>query len=488
MSKVYVQLQKSKAVISLRIFTLMKNLLCGLLSLLVLAACSSTKQAAAPVLSQRDSLPPLPYSEIDIPIKIATRSLLAKAETMVPKEFTSDKWPDYTQSSCDFRYKYRFVRSALTFGLVNNQAAIGFGGNYQIAGSKAICAFDKPVSPWVSGSCGFGNEPLRKVNIALNSAISFLPSYKIKSTTKLTQLTALDKCQVTLFNNDMTGQVMDSIRASVAAFTHTFDSSVAALDFSNMLKLVSEKSSRKIMLSKYGFLQVKPISVRVSPMNLLNDTLQMSAGVSGYAELTSDSTDLQDIRNFPVLQTAAGRDGISIYANTHYDYAFLSKIITDTVKDKAFDIEGRTFVIKKIDIRGTDNSRVLEIRVDFAGSKRGTFILYGTPVLDVVKQTISIPDVNFGIETRDVVLNVGEKLFRNKIITSLKQKAFVDLPALIAKSKPQLDAQLNRRLNANFVTRGRLQDVKITGLAMGKNVLHLQTYIRANIELIGSGF
>lgn len=465
----------------------MKNLVCGLFLITMLASCSSSKKAASPAVSQRDSLPPLPYSEIDIPIKIATRSLLTKAETMVPKEFNSDKWPDYTQSTCDFRYKYRFVRSALTFGLVNNQAAIGFGGNYQIAGSRAICAFDKPVSPWVSGSCGFGNEPMRKVSIALNSAISFLPSYKIKSTTKLTQLTPLDKCQVTLFNNDMTGEVMDSIRASVAAFTHTFDSSLAALDFSKMLRMVSEKSSRKIMLSKYGFLQVKPTSVRVSPMNLMNDTLLMTAGVSGYAELTSDSTELQDIRNFPVLQTAAGRDGISIYANTHYDYAFLSKIITDTVRDKAFDIEGRTFVIKKIDIRGTD-TRVLEIRVDFAGSKRGTFILYGTPVLDVVKQTISIPDVNFGIETRDVVLNVGEKLFRNKIINSLKQKAFVDIPSLIAKSKPQLDAQLNRRLNANFVTRGRLQDVKITGLAMGKNVLHLQTYIRANIELVGSGF
>jgi hypothetical protein len=468
----------------------MKNLVCGLFLIMMLAACSSSKKAVAPATataSRGDSLPPLPYSEIDIPIKISTRSLLSKAETMVPKEFTSDKWPDYTQSSCDFRYKYRFVRSALSFGLVNNQAAIGFGGNYQIAGSRAICAFDKPVSPWVSGSCGFGNEPLRKVTIALNSAISFLPSYKIKSNTRLTQLTPLDKCQVTLFNNDMTSEVMDSIRASVAAFTHTFDSSVNALDFSNMLKLVSEKSSRKIMLSKYGFLQVKPTSVRVSPMNLVNDTLLMSAGVSGYAELTSDSSGLQDIRNFPVLQTAAGREGISIYANTHYDYAFLSKIITDTIKDKAFDIEGRTFVIKKIDIRGTD-TRVLEIRVDFAGSKRGTFILYGTPVLDVVKQTISIPDVNFGIETRDVVLNVGEKLFRNKIINSLKQKAFVDIPSLIAKSKPQLDAQLNRRLNANFVTRGRLQDVKITGLAMGKNVLHLQTYIRANIELVGSGF
>jgi hypothetical protein len=458
------------------------------LVLAALAGCSSSKKTAtatSPVVN--DSLPALPLSEIDIPIKIYTRSLLGKAENMVPREFTSDKWPDYTQSSCDFRYKYRFVRSGLNFSLVNNQATIGFGGNYQIAGSRCACAFDKPVSPWISGSCGFGSEPMRKVTISLNSNISFLSGYKVKSTTQLSQLTPIDKCQVTLFNNDMTGEVMDSIRASIAAFTHTFDSSVAALDFSNMLRMVSEKSSRKIMLSKYGFLQVRPMSVRVSPMNLLKDTLMLTAGVSGYAELTSDSTDLPNIRNFPGLQTAAGRDGVSIYANTHYDYEFLSRLITDTIKDKAFDIEGRTFVIKNVVIKSAGN-RLLEIAVDFAGSKKGRFILYGTPVLDISKQTISIPDINYGIETRDIVLNVGEKLFRNRIINSLKEKAFIDLPALIAKAKPQLESQLNRRVNTNFTTRGRLHDVKITGLVPGKDVLHLQTYIRANIELIGSDF
>lgn len=464
---------------------------CVLLAAALISGCAGSKKTTAASVSDapsvNDSLPPLPLSEIDIPIKIYTRPLLSKAEAMVPKEFTSDKWPDYTQSSCDFRYKYRFVRSGLSFTLSNNQVGIGFGGNYQIAGSRCLCAFDKPVSPWVSGSCGFGSEPMRKVSIMLSSTVSFLPTYKVKTSTQLSLLNPIDKCQVTLFNNDMTGEVMDSIRASISAFTHTFDSSVAALDFGNVLKLVSEKSSRKIMLSKYGFLQVKPLTVRVSPMTLIRDTLMMTAGVSGYAELTSDSTDLPTINTFPALQTMPGRDGVSIYANTHYDYAFLSKIITDTIKDKAFDIEGRTFVIKNIEIRGTDRKQ-LEIRVDFAGSKKGRFILYGTPVLDVNRQTISIPDINYGIETRDIVLNVGEKLFRNRIINSLKEKAFIDLPSLIAKTRPQLESQLNRRVNANFSTRGRLLDVRITGLATGRNVLHLQTWIRANIQLIGSNW
>ena len=115
---------------------------CLLFTLAAITGCSGSKKTAAArpttTATDNDSLPPLPISEIDIPIKIYTRPLLSKAETMVPKEFTSDKWPDYTQSSCDFRYKYRFVRSGLTFSLANNQAAIGFGGNYQIAGSRCL--------------------------------------------------------------------------------------------------------------------------------------------------------------------------------------------------------------------------------------------------------------------------------------------------------------------------------------------------------------
>src|SRR6185503_17418314 len=140
--------------------------------------------------------------------------------------------------------------------------------------------------------------------------------------------------------------VMDSIKASVAGFAHILDSSIAALDFSNTLKMVTAKSSRKIPMSKYGYLQVRPMSVRISPAVQIKDTLVMTAGVSGYAELTSDSSDLSNIAVFPSLQTTAAREGISIYANSHFDYGFLSKMISDTIQDKVFEMEGQTFVVK----------------------------------------------------------------------------------------------------------------------------------------------
>src|SRR5437868_5099641 len=139
------------------------------ISSLLLLSCGSSKKAAVQQPFRQDSLPVLPVSGIDIPIKIVMPPLLQKIELMVPKEFTSDKWPDYTQSSCDFRYKYKFIRTPIRLSVSNNLASVVFGGNYQIAGSRSVCAFGQPVAPWISGSCGFGNEPLRRVNISMNT-------------------------------------------------------------------------------------------------------------------------------------------------------------------------------------------------------------------------------------------------------------------------------------------------------------------------------
>jgi hypothetical protein len=458
-----------------------------LISTILFTSCGSSKKVGAQKSISRDTLPALPLSEIDIPIKVYMPPLIQRMELMVPKEFTSDKWPDYTQSSCDFRYKYKFIRTPIRLAISNNQASVAFGGNYQIAGSRSVCAFGQPVAPWISGSCGFGNEPLRKVNINMNTWINFLPDYKVRTRTELTQLIPIDKCQVTLLNTDMTGEVMDSIKSSVAAFAHVLDSSVATLDFTNMLKMVTEKSSRKIPMSKYGFLQVRPTGVRMSAISQIKDTLSMTAGVSGYAELTSDSSSLSTISVFPSLQTSPAREGISIYANSNYSYGFLSKIITDTIKDKVFDMDGYTFVIKKVGVTATPD-RKLSIQIDFTGSKKGTFILTGTPVIDMEKQTISIPDIDYDIRTRDIVLSVGEKLFRTRIITSLKEKAVVDLPGLIEKNRKQIDAQLNRSITNKFFTRGRLQDIRITGLVVTTDQLRLQTLIRADVQIIATSF
>src|SRR5438477_604763 len=70
----------------------MKYLILVVLSATCWSCHSSRKAVGTPAITVQmpDSLPPLPVSEIDIPLKVAGRPLLQIADTIVPREFTSE--------------------------------------------------------------------------------------------------------------------------------------------------------------------------------------------------------------------------------------------------------------------------------------------------------------------------------------------------------------------------------------------------------------
>ena len=463
------------------------------LSVCVVVSCSSTKKATSPTPSASnalhlpDVLPSLPASEIDLSVKIYAPPVLAKGDSIVPKEFTSDGWPNFSQPSCDFRYKYRFVRSGLSITCYKNKIGIQFTGNYQLSGSKCICAMNKPVSPWISGSCGYGNEPLRRIAISVSSQLNFLPDYKIKSFTKLDNLIAYDKCMVSLFSNDVTGLVVDSVRSSVNAFCSALDQAIAGMDFSKTFQQAFAQANNKTQISKYGYLSLNPSSVRVGQLNYWKDTFTISVGVTCRPQLTSDSANASKAPALPVLNASENKSNVSLYLSADYDYAFLSKLLNDTLRNKVFDVNGRTIVIKEASIKGIGNHRI-EVKVDFSGSNKGRIYLRGTPVLDVANQTLTMPDITYALEDEDLALKIAKKLFRNKIKKNLQGKSYLDVAALIKSNLPMLNEKLNStKLTNNIFSSGSVNDIKIVGLLARDSTIQMQVYTSANIAIISSG-
>jgi hypothetical protein len=459
-------------------------ILIGLTSLT--QSCSSSKkmlQTSSP--QQADTLPALPVSQIDIPIHIYAPPLFAKAELMAPKEITSDGWPDYVQPSCDFRYKYRFLRSGLSISCTDDNIGVQFTGNYQVTGGKTICSMNTPVSPWISGSCGFGKESMRKVNVRINSHFVFLPSYQLRSSSSIAQLQAVDQCEVSIFSRNITELVVDSIRSSTAFFCSALDQTIAALNFSSLLnesKNVMEQSS----LGKYGFLRIHPESIRIGQLNYANDSFRISVGLSAHPELSPDSLRVRNTAIFPKLDQKENRSGISLYLNATYDYAFISKIISDTLRNKVFDIKGRTIVVKDVQLKGSKDHEV-EIRIDFAGSNEGSIYLKGTPVLDTAKQILIVPDVSYSLESKDLVLNMAESLFRNKIRKSLQGNSYLDLGALVKAKLPELNARLNKELTKNVFSSGKATSIRLIGIMAGPKQLQIQLHVTGELAILSTG-
>ena len=455
-----------------------------LLGMIFFLACSSAKKTSSSK-EELQTLPELPLSELDIPIKIAASSILAKAEKLVPLEFTSDAWPQFMQPSCDFRYKYRFVRTALQVSCINNIFSIRFGGNYQVSGSKCLCTAGIPVTPWISGNCGFAPQPLRKVNMAISTSLQFLPNYTVRSTTAINQIQPVDKCAVSIFSSDITQLVMDSIRSSLATFTSATDQTIAGLSFAKFVTQLKDSSYRKIAIGKYGYFLLNPTAFRIGQLNYVKDSFTISLGVSCKPVFSSDPVNHIPVpASLPALLQTESRSSVRLYMNMNYDYDFLSKTLHDSLYNKVFEVKGRTIVIKEASIHGIENHQV-ELRVDFAGSNHGSIYLRGTPVLDSAKQTLGIPDIQYSLEGEDLALKIGRSLFRNKIRKTIQGKSYLDISAFLSSNKTLIDQLLNREWAPGVFSSGYMKEAKIIGMLVTKQNIQLQVFIAGELKILG---
>ncbi|HWB91718.1 MAG TPA: DUF4403 family protein [Puia sp.] len=450
------------------------------------ASCSPAKKLTAPSLtiSMPDSLPALPESEIDIPIKLAGRPLLAAADSMFPKEFTSLGWPGYLQPSCDFRYKYRFVRSGFKIRCVDNRITVGMQCNYQVAGGRSICAGGKPVSPWISGYCGFDREPMRGVDLAFNTQFMISPDYRLHTISGVEQVKALDRCTMSIFSMDITNLIMDSIRSSINAFCRIVDASATDLNVAGYLQKTA-KTWQKTPIGPYGWLAINPVAMRVGTLNYARDTFSLSLGIGCRPELSSDKSPAKQF-TLPPLNSGPDRHGITLYLPANYEYSFLSKLLNDSVAGRSFEYKGRQVIIQEVTIRGIGHHQ-LELRIDLAGSHKARLFLRGTPVVDTAKQALSVPDITFGIQSGDLMVKMARAILRGKIRRTVQGNRYLDLAALLKTNLASINAQLNRAITPYLHTNGEIKQLKLIGLLAGENSLQAQLFIQAELAVTATG-
>ena len=457
-----------------------------LLSVIAFGSCSPAKQLSTPgvTLSLPDTLPALPQSEIDIPIKLAGQPFLAAADSVFPREFTSPGWPAYLQPSCDFRYRYRFVRSPFTVRCTNNHISVGMQCSYQVAGGHSLCAGGRPVSPWISGYCGFDNEPMRRVDLSFTTQFFVQPDYHLQTSSGVEQVKALDKCTMSIFSMDMTQQIMDSIRSSINGLCKQLDASAAGLNVAGYLRQTA-KTWQKTPLGPYGWLVINPLAVRVGALNYVRDTFSLSLGISCRPELSSDKTPSKQVL-LPPLNSGASRSGITLYLPANYEYSFLTKLFNDSLQGRSFLYNGRQVIIKEVAVKGIGHHQ-LELRIDFAGSHEGRIFLRGTPVVDTAKQALSVPDISYSIESREVLVKMAGAILRGKIRRTVQGNSYLDLATLLKTNMPTINAQLNRMVMSHLYTTGQIKELKLIGLLAGENSLQAQLFVRAELSVTSTG-
>jgi len=325
---------------------------------------------------------------------------------------------------------------------------------------------------------------MRRVDFSFGTQLSIQPDYRLRTSSAPEQIKALDRCTMSIFSMDMTDAITDSIRSSINSFCKTLDASITGIRVGDYLRNTA-KTWQKSPIGPYGWLVVNPVALRIGMVNYVRDSFSLSLGISCRPELSSDKSPAKQLA-LPPLYSGASRRGITLYLPADYEYAFLSQLLNDSLRDRSFLYKDRQVIIKEVAVKGTGHHQ-LELRIDFGGSYEGRIYLRGTPVVDTARQTLSIPDISYSLESKDLLVKMARALLRGKIRRTVKGNSVLDLAALLKTNLPLLDAQLNRNITPTLRSNGEIRQLKLIGLLAGEKNLQAQLFVQAELALTSTG-
>ena len=451
---------------------------------LVLQGCFSQQKFKNMVVAQ-PAITPLETSIIQLPITMYVKPFLAKASGYINKELVSEGFPKYIQPNCDFRYKYRFVKDTVLFSMSNNYLLANIKGKYQVAGSATMCQGGKAVAPWITESCGFGQEKMRGIEIQLGSLLQLLPSWKIKTTSVANSVIPIDPCKIDDNQQDITAAIVDTIKSNISNYTRFADEIVDNIDLSEALDSNWQKINKPFALPlNYGYLKAQPQQVKISKFNIINDTLYAAAFIAFKPTLYSSMPAVAPTPQVIALETLTDASSkYTLHADAYYSFDSILKLATPYIYGKPFKLPMKqNITITKVTLQNIDSSGKLKISATFKGTKAGTFYLYGTPLLNVAAQTITLPNLYYAIKSKNLFINLGKNLFKKRIYAQLKKVTTVSLLQYKLAALLSLNMLLNNS-KGDVITKGQVNNIAIDGLKTNTNTIFLRILANGKASL-----
>jgi hypothetical protein len=452
-------------------------------------SCSKKIVPEKPVLTGTvNQLDSLPLSDIDIPISIALRPLYDMAEKEVDSVYTSPGWPyDYVVDNCESRYMYRFRRSPLRISANNDQISMAFTGFYHVAGSQRICtgtgSNQTPLTPW-SPPCTCGiNEGERKVNVAFTARIGLKNDYSLQYAINRLEPVPLDKCTVCFWSQDITQTIMVHLKAQLDDARKAMEDTIRQMNLRPQFQKLWDGLNTVFPVYNYGYLQINPERIRISRFHMTKDTLYLTAGISARP-IVSQVRPRNQQTVVPGISDFSERKGFNIYADAYLQYDSLGRIINEQVKNKRIELEqfGKYIIVQNCEIYGAEKEKLI-LKIDFTGSESGSFYLTGKPEYNADKKTLLINNLDFDIQTRDLLVKTAKWMFNRKILQALQPYTRFELGPYEQDMLNRINTQLNRDVYTGVRTYGKVDILTLKKIYPFKDMLVVRFNSSGNIGM-----
>jgi hypothetical protein len=461
---------------------------CLLVVALSVAACRNSDIEAP--LPQRhgeavDQRQELPLASLAAPVVLDLTGILQKLEEAVPLTFGDME--DRIQHPSNDRIQIAFVASRTPFvaEFHGAEARISATLEYQLR-----AWYDPPLLPQVNFGCGTTDGEIRpRAVLELRSPLRLGEDWTLRSKVRVARIEPLsqearDRCDVTAIGIDLTGTVMNAATAFLNGLSDRIDAKVAEVDLRSKLQGVWETLQEPHELTDGVWLLIDPVGVTYGATEGEGNVVTIPVGLTARPRIVVGDRPRVEMRELPLLEEGEVGDEARILVEGLADYDAITEHLASQLAGYELTPGGNLIRILGVAVHGIGDGRVA-IEVRFEGTARGTIFLVGTPQLNIETKTIEVPDLEFDLETRHLLVGGLAWIGRGNFEEALRERAQIPIDDAMALAEVQLQRGINRSLSDEVTVEGEVLGSELIDAIAGDDglVVRAEARVRALLRI-----
>lgn len=456
----------------MRCFPLSVRLVVPALLLAGVAACGGDTFEAPPpalVTGVAESLPPIPPSRIEIPVRYDLAPSLAWLEAEVPAKIGDIDEKLALKGNDRVHFAFEIEREPFQFSLRNRTISISSVLHYQGRGW-----YNPPLLPEVSGSCGTGDEqPRARVTLQVTGRIrdGWMIASKSTATAEPLTDTERDQCEVTAAHIDVTDKVLGAAQGALQQELVKVDRALARFPLRTAVEDVWATIQEPIRLTDSLWLLIQPVSLRFLPPTVSADTLLWQAGLEATPRIVGGPRPPPSTNPLlPPERDPPPAPELRILSEGRLPYDVAEEILSKALAKTRIKVGNRTMRIRHLKPSPLGDGRVV-VALTVSGAANGTLYAVGRPAIDSAG-VLTMPDLEIDAGTTDALTGVLAWLASTDRVTALLREAIrVNLAPTIEKARVLAEENMNRELAKGIFLRTTLAGATPIGVWGGPDAL-----------------
>ncbi len=234
------------------------------------------------------------------------------------------------------------------------------------------------------------------------------------------------------------------------------------------------------------WLLVVPKRILITPFRFEKGAIRSTIGIEGYT-LTQTGTkpDVRPAVTIPELIVSKEiPDQFRIGLLSEATYAEAAKVVSDEFVGQSYEFrDGRyKITIRGIELYGQNNNLIIKATLE--GSINGAIYLRGQPFYDQQTRTISLRDLHYDLDTKNILYKTASWLLQGSFARTLEKQLTIPVGSQIDEARKSLQARLtNNQITKGVIINGKLEQVSPDQVYLTQESMLAVVYASGRINL-----